>query len=412
MTRSPVSASSEDPGAVLAAFSRVLAREEHVLRHSPELLWQQLYNRLQWEDDPVRSLLVPEFERRSVPGASPWLRTRTPPRESEALIRTLEGHNKFHYACAYSPDGSRVVSAGGFDAAGELIIWDAETGEEIRTLKGHTREVKACAYSPDGSRVVSASKDGTLKLWDAETGEEIHTLRGHAYPRACAYSPDGSRVVSASSMEKTFKIWDAETGEEIRTLEGHTGAVDGCAFSPDGSRVVSASWDETLKLWDAETGEEIRTLKGHTLGVDGCAFSPDGSRVVSASGDGTLKLWDAETGDCVATLPLLGSARSVAHHPHRASVACGDAGGAVYLVDLVGITLGPLIVTAVDLGDGPSVCCPVCLERHPFPETWLGRELYCPGVACHARLRVNSFVARRAPAADSWIREWWSRWRA
>ena len=92
-------------------------------------------------------------------------------------------------------------------------------------------------------------------------------------------------------------------------------------------------------------------------------------------------------------------------------IACGDEGGSVYLVDLVGISLGPIVVTAVDLGDGPTVRCPVCFEGHPLEEIWLGRELDCPGSACGARLRVNAFIAgQRAPTAGSWIRKWWSRW--
>ncbi|MGD8238998.1 MAG: hypothetical protein PVH68_10630, partial [Armatimonadota bacterium] len=104
-------------------------------------------------------------------------------------------------------------------------------------------------------------------------------------------------------------------------------------------------------------------------------------------------LGDAETGECIATLPLLGVAKTVAHHPVRASLACGDAGGSVYLVDLVGIRMGPLVVTAVDLGDGRAVRCPACLERHPLQQAWLGQELECPGRDCRARLRVNPFVA-------------------
>ena len=60
-----------------------------------------------------------------------------------------------------------------------LKLWDAETGQELRTLEGHTGEVSACAFSPDGARVVSASEDKTLKLWDAETGRELRTLEGH-----------------------------------------------------------------------------------------------------------------------------------------------------------------------------------------------------------------------------------------
>jgi hypothetical protein len=85
----------------------------------------------------------------------------------------------------------------------------------------------------------------------------------------------------------------------------------------------------------------------------------------------------------------------------KSSEYCGrprsrrDAGGSVYLVDLVGITLGPLEVTAIDLGNGPAVSCPACLKRHALQETWLGRELECPGTACNARLRVNPFIAGR-----------------
>jgi hypothetical protein len=209
-------------------------------------------------------------------------------------------------------------------------------------------------------------------------------------------------VVSAS-VDRTLRLWDAETGRGIRTLAGHAGEVVACAFSPDGTQVVSASWDQTLKLWDAETGEELRAFAGHTDKVWACAFSPDRARVASVSRDHTLKIWDAETGACLQTLPLLGAASAAAHHPHRASVACGDEDGLVYLVDLVGITVGPLVVTAVDLGWGPALRCPVCRKRHPLQEAWLGRELDCPGSDCTARWRVNPFVVRRAPADFSWI---------
>jgi len=385
------------------------------------------------------------FRRFFRPGASPRLRTRTRYRESEGLIRTLAGHTGAVNCCAYSPDGARVVSAGSDStlkiweaetsreiltleghieevngcayspdgarvaSAGSdntLKIWEAETSREILTLEGHTDEVNGCAYSPDGARIVSVSSDCTFKIWEAETGREILTHEGHTggcldffnrlnratYPvTACAYSPDGARMVSAGSDE-TLKIWEAETGREILTLEGHTGTVNACAFSPDGARVASGSTDCTFKIWDAATGMEVRTVEGHTKEVNGCAFSPDGARVASAGSDGMLKLWDVETGESIASLRLLGNALSVAHHPHRASVACGNHNG-FYLIDLVGITLGPLVVTAVNVGSGPAVRCPVCLEYQPLQEAWLGQELDCPGSACQARLRVNPFIA-------------------
>ncbi|MGD2218153.1 MAG: WD40 repeat domain-containing protein, partial [Gemmatimonadales bacterium] len=250
MKQSPETASSAELGAVLAAFRRALAREMNVLRRDPELLWQELYNRLQWEDEQVRALLAPEFERRSPPGASPWLRTRTRFRESEALIRTLEGHTGSVNACAYSPDGARLVSASG---DGTLKLWDAETGQEIHTLEGYTGYISACAFSPDGVRVVSTGGERTV--WE------------------------GVQLKVPREGRSTLKLWDAGTGQEIHTLEGHSGRVNACAYSPDGARLVSASGDGTLKLWDAETGRELRTLEGHSDGVTACAFSPDGARV-------------------------------------------------------------------------------------------------------------------------------------
>lgn len=241
--------------------------------------------------------------------------------------------------CAYSPDGSRIVSASGR----ALRIWDSSSGELLTAFDRHAHFVNACAFSPDGRRVVSSAHEGTaLKVWDVERAKPIGTFMGHLFGvEACAFSPDGRRIVSGS-MDNTLKVWDAadqswlvenlsawldkalsalRTPHAVRfakiwhpdlcvvTFVGHSDAVKACSYSPDGRRIISRSADRTVKVWDSETGQLITTLDGYLDFVTDCAYSPDGRRIVSASSDKTLGIWDARTGWRIAT--LVGHAEAV-----------------------------------------------------------------------------------------------------
>ena len=387
---------TDDRRTTLEAFARALRRELYTLAERPELTWQQLYNRLQWEGDAVTERLADELQRRSRPGARPWIHRYSPLRESEALVGTLTGHTDAVNACAVSPDGTWIVSAS-MDRT--LKIWDAASGAERATLTGHAGWVSGCAVSPDGTWIVSAGAfdDHTLKVWDAASGAERATLTGHAGSvNGCAVSPDGTWIVSASD-DQTVKVWDVASGSERATFSGHTSLVFGCAVSPDGSWIVSASHDGTLKVWDAASGSERATLTGHTYAVNGCAVSPDGSWIVSASEDDTLRIWDAATGAERAVLVLPGGARAVAFHPFAPMVACGDVGGSVHLAHLVGIDLGPLVVTAAARGPELTVRCPACRDAFAVGHDHLGTETACPQPACGGRMRINPFVLRPLP---------------
>jgi hypothetical protein len=47
-----------EQGTVLAAFSRALGREAHVLTEDPDLLFQQMYHLPRWENSLLRKHLI------------------------------------------------------------------------------------------------------------------------------------------------------------------------------------------------------------------------------------------------------------------------------------------------------------------------------------------------------------------
>ena len=208
---------------------------------------------------------------------------------NEPLI--LSGHEGPVYAASFSPNGSRDVSAGD-DAT--VRLWSADDASKPLILNGHEGAVWTATFSPDGTRIVSAGDDCTVRLWHADgTGEPL-ILRGHDdWVLAATFSPDGTRVVSAG-RDGTTRIWRADGSGKPLILGGHEGAVWAASFSADGRRVVSGSQDGMVRLWRADGTREAMILGGHKGGVRAVSFTPEGSRVVSAGQDSTIRVWSAD----------------------------------------------------------------------------------------------------------------------
>jgi WD40 repeat protein/serine/threonine protein kinase len=280
-------------------------------------------------------------------------------RLSHADLLTLK-HPAPVASVVFSPDGKRLVSAGG-GRARVAKVWDAQTGQELLTLKEAGENV---AYSPDGKRLATAaganvkvldaltgkdlvvtkfpgisvaySPDGKhlasdgggegIKVWDAQ-GQELFSLKvqnGNYLPSfRVAFSPDSKWLAGAD--DKNVKIWDMQTGRELLSLKGHKLQVDSVVFSPDGKHLASGSCDKTAIVWDAQTGQELLSLKGHSGRVMSLAFSPNGRRLASADADQIVKVWDAQTGQQLFSLKgHTGEVTSVAYSPdgkHLASTA-------------------------------------------------------------------------------------------
>jgi WD40 repeat protein len=259
-------------------------------------------------------------------------------------------------------------------AGGVALAQDKDYEKPVRVLSGHAEGISALAYTPDGSRLLSASSDSTVKVWDRASGSLLSTIGpdvfGLAFSPAgdrvaalsngidildiggnklmsfskfdeqgshtsnivsAAFSPDGT-VLATGSWDDTVKLWSLSDGSLIRTLEGHGSDVNSVAFSPDGALLAGSGWgpadgkgNNSATVWTVADGTIRFRLEGHKSHVDQVRFSPDGSRIATASDDRTVRLWSSADGQLLHTFEgeLGEAALSVAFSPDGAVLATG-----------------------------------------------------------------------------------------
>ncbi|MGR7026206.1 AAA family ATPase [Geodermatophilus sp. URMC 62] len=275
----------DDRARTVRALWSALRTEAHHLSRRPELLRQQLVNRLQVSAPH----LADEFVGAPPPATPTWLRRLSAPGTSAALTRTLGGHDRLG-GCALSDDG-RVLVGGGRDR--HLTVWDRPSGIVLAELVGHDTAVLTFVLTPDGNRVISAGADDTLRTWDAMSGTAL-SMRPieTGETTACALSGDGTLVLTGHRSGQLC-TWPVDGEGSGRVLPGAGTPVRTCAVSRDGALGVAGRADGAVDLVRLDTGVRTSVASPHDGPVRACLLTDDARLVVTAGEDGYVRWHDA-----------------------------------------------------------------------------------------------------------------------
>jgi WD40 repeat protein len=295
-------------------------------------------------------------------------------------LATVSGQRGWPLSMAFSPDGTRVAAvvrpsdAPRADSpSGELIIYDAATGQQLHAISVIQGLTPRSAFSPDGARIgVVSQKAGNgfeseVKVWDVASGQLVLALPvafgGAMSATSVAFSPDGKALAAvgqASPTRTELYVWDIPSGRQRFTLQGpFRSYFVQLAFSPDSTRITCAGGDTRVGLWDAVTGQELAMYRGHASNVCAVAFSGDGRHLLSADATEYVKVWDAQPrADALVLNPGQSSSPTMSPDAQRIASLVGLPATEVKVWDLAGNQLLSLKLSPARKSDGASFIYP------------------------------------------------------
>lgn len=170
-----------------------------------------------------------------------------------------------------------------------LTVMDARTG--VTSWHRPAPALRAVTWSPDGGRLLTAGgvQAGQITWWRAADGATLRTTTLPAEPRAVALAASGEALVAGADD----RLW--RVAEAPQALPAGVGALAALALRRDQLAVAGA---EGVAVLDLGTGALRRLSEAPTLAV---AWLPEGLLALGRSG---LTWWDPATGGVDGALPL------------------------------------------------------------------------------------------------------------
>jgi WD40 repeat protein len=119
--------------------------------------------------------------------------------------------------------------------AGKLELLSEKTN-------AHSQPITSVAFSPDGTKIVSAgSAEKTFKVWDLSATIKVWD----------SGAPEPSKSPLLGQNWRLLGFPADALGLLSEKTDAHSDRITSVAFSPDGTKIVSGSYDKTIKVWDS-----------------------------------------------------------------------------------------------------------------------------------------------------------------
>jgi WD40 repeat protein len=114
----------------------------------------------------------------------------------------------------FSPDGKSLVAA---SQAGEVRVWDLESGKSVNINRHTSPFVTAARYSPSGEWIASTSNDNSVIISSVKSGKELVALyyRNSLFDLEIASTPRGILLATGSEAGDVNVMHWFENDKEI-----------------------------------------------------------------------------------------------------------------------------------------------------------------------------------------------------
>ena len=188
------------------------------------------------------------------------------------------GESMLPWCLRFFMDDKQLISVGEFTNG--AIIWDLETQSMITTLEGHERFCQYTEFSPSGKFILTSSIDNSARIWNSVSLDHVTTVKQPSWV-TCATFSHNEQLLATCSKDKLVRLWDTNTWHEICAMAGHESEIRMVSFSPDDKFLASGALDQTIRIWDCDTRHQVQVFHAAS-GIWGLAWHPIKSNFLTA----------------------------------------------------------------------------------------------------------------------------------